>query len=767
MAELLAPCGSVETLNAAIAEGADAVYLGLKSFNARMRTNNFSWAQFAAAVDILHKRGKKIFVTLNTVVTQEELSEMYATLEFLNDIKPDGVIVQDFGVLQLLKDFFPQLKAHASTQMNIASSAAANAMSRAGVSRVVLARELSLAEIREIKKNTTCELEVFVHGALCVSESGLCLFSSFLGGKSANRGMCTQACRRLYTGEDNDKKPQGYFFSPYDLQLLKFIPELVQAGVTSFKIEGRMKSAEYVGTVVSAYRYMLDHWQEDREAAYKTAVRILENDFARDKTDFLFDDADNASLDKTLNPNQNAGTGIFLGSIARIDKALSAKVQRLTAKAENAQSSEILGEVKETQMVSLKLASDFIPRIGDSIRLHRKDDTHRESWKLKNSIEQDGVLYFEIPKNFSEGDTVYLLQTKSMSKRYPDILAKSLSSYKKRPNLSVDNLARIKKLLAEKIAVAEAAYKKMALGMQKQKSANKSQKSTPRKGDVFFPDGFFVQVSSMNDVYVLLSMKPDRVIINLNEDTERFLTNKQKSLPFARSQIFISFDPFVGEGDLPRLQKTVTALLDAGYKNFIVNNPAHIALLRNKKLTLVAGPYLYMFNRFSLRWAEENGISRFISPLENSLRNLDASLTEFPPNMKNSVLITVFNYPPLFRLRRPLPQSYNFQFVSDKKGELYRLLSTPSQSFVLPEKPFSITEKIASLRNAGYQKFLIDFSQTAMNKGDYKAIFTAALNSEGLSDTSKFNWKEGFYDKEKVERLKELGGKNRLPVPNT
>ena len=144
MAELLAPCGSIETLNAAVAEGADAVYLGLKNFNARMRTSNFSWSQFQAAVDSLHKRGKKIYVTFNTVITQEELPEAFATLDFLQTVQPDAIIVQDFGVLQMVRDFFPKLKVHASTQMNIASSRAANAMSRAGISRVVLARELSL-----------------------------------------------------------------------------------------------------------------------------------------------------------------------------------------------------------------------------------------------------------------------------------------------------------------------------------------------------------------------------------------------------------------------------------------------------------------------------------------------------------------------------------------------------------------------------------------------------------------------------------------------
>ena len=260
MVELLAPAGNPEALEAAIAEGADAVYLGLKSFNARMRSSNFAWNQFEATVDVLHKRNKKIYVTVNTVVTEDEMERLYRFLTYLNNVGPDGIIVQDLGLIQMAHKYFPQLKLHASTQLNIASAKASNTMSRWGISRTVLARELSLEEIRDVHANTSCELEVFVHGALCVSESGLCLFSSYLGGKSANRGMCTQACRRLYTAHEPEGDREGYFFSPADLQLIEYIPDLIQAGVASFKIEGRMKSAEYVGTVVSAYRYVIDNW---------------------------------------------------------------------------------------------------------------------------------------------------------------------------------------------------------------------------------------------------------------------------------------------------------------------------------------------------------------------------------------------------------------------------------------------------------------------------------------------------------------------------
>ncbi|MCL2127719.1 MAG: U32 family peptidase, partial [Treponema sp.] len=266
--ELLAPAGSPEALDAAIGEGADAVYLGLKNFNARMRSANFTYSQFESALRSLRRMGKKLYVTVNTVFEQREADRMYQLLKYLSAAGPDALIVADFGVLAMIRSEFPRLKIHASTQMNVSSGRGVNALSRCGVSRVVLGRELGLEELRSVRAETNMELEVFAHGALCVSVSGLCLFSGYLGGKSANRGMCTQACRRLYhrgAASDSVQHPapeDGYYFSPADLQLLEFLPSLAGAGINALKIEGRMKSADYVGAVVSAYRLVLDAIQD-------------------------------------------------------------------------------------------------------------------------------------------------------------------------------------------------------------------------------------------------------------------------------------------------------------------------------------------------------------------------------------------------------------------------------------------------------------------------------------------------------------------------
>lgn len=612
--ELLAPAGNTEALDAAVNEGADAVYLGLKTFNARMRSSNFAWSQFEAAVDSLHKRNKKVYVTVNTVLTEEETEKMYRFLKYLDSVSPDGIIVQDLGIVQMAKTHFPKLKLHASTQMNIASAKAANALSRFGISRVVLARELSLKEIEAVNLNTSCELEVFVHGALCVCQSGLCMFSSYLGGKSANRGMCAQACRRLYTAHTPQGDKDGYYFSPHDLQLIDYVPDLIKAGVSSFKIEGRMKSAEYVGTVVSAYRHVIDNWEKNKKEAVETGRRILAGDFARKKTSFLFV---SSKAEEILNPNQAGGTGIFLGTI---DKTAQFKIK------------EVEGKTKEDPMrkvhyVLLKGGS-YTPDFGDSIRLHTKDDRGRESWKIqdirieKASSKKSGSadeVWIQVPADFGIGDSVYLLQTKSMSKRYTPVLPKTLSPFRKRPG--DDKLPELK-LYPEGNPAGNENVKEGA----KNKQDDKRAKKILSKSNIdIFPDGFYVQVSSVNSLHTILSDKPVRVIINLNEDTREALAGTGKSgkpLPFSKREIFISLDPFMGQAESDELELYLMSLIEKGYTQFVINNPAHITMLKNKNLNLVAGPYLYSFNRWAVKWLQENNILKFISPIENSQKTL-------------------------------------------------------------------------------------------------------------------------------------------------
>ncbi|MBE5948341.1 MAG: U32 family peptidase [Lachnospiraceae bacterium] len=265
--ELLAPAGSYETMQAAIAAGADAVYIGGQLFGARAYADNPDDNMLLDAIDYVHLRGKKLYLTVNTLLKDSEIEEqLYAYLEPLYKQGLDAVIVQDLGVMKFIQEHFPLLPIHASTQMTITGRRGAKFLEeQKNVTRVVTARELSLDEIRDIRANSSLEIESFIHGALCYSYSGQCLFSSMVGGRSGNRGRCAQPCRMVY--KDSDGK-NGYFISPKDLCTVEILPEIIKSGVTSLKIEGRMKKPEYTAGVVSIYRKYLDLYLTKGEKGY-------------------------------------------------------------------------------------------------------------------------------------------------------------------------------------------------------------------------------------------------------------------------------------------------------------------------------------------------------------------------------------------------------------------------------------------------------------------------------------------------------------------
>lgn len=302
--ELLLPAGNIESFYAALEGGADAIYLGLKHFNARERAQNFSNQQVALLIDIAHKHNCKVYITLNTVVKNKEFSVLIDTLDFLQNAKPDALIIQDWGVYALIQRFFPTLTVHASTQMAVHNSIGAEFLNNKGFERVILARELTLREIESVNIKTEIETEVFIHGALCYSFSGMCNFSSYLGGHGANRGLCTQVCRRPFVS----KKNQSYFFSLKDNEQIENIHQLIKAGVYSLKVEGRLKSDDYVYTVARAYKMLIENKQN-----LPLAKKLLLMETGRAKTGyFIANDLSDAITYKSPN------TGLYVGKINEI-----------------------------------------------------------------------------------------------------------------------------------------------------------------------------------------------------------------------------------------------------------------------------------------------------------------------------------------------------------------------------------------------------------------------------------------------------------------
>ena len=262
--EILAPAGSYESFRAAVSAGADAVYAGGPRFGARAYADNFTEEELIRAIQEAHLSGRKLYLTVNTLLKEKEILGLYDYLLPLYEAGLDAVIVQDVGVVEYVRTHFPGLDIHASTQMTITGAYGAAFLEEQGVTRIVPARELSLAEIRDIREKTGLEIECFVHGALCYCYSGQCLLSSMIGGRSGNRGQCAQPCRLPYSMDGQ----KGYYLSPKDICTLEIIPDLVEAGIDSFKIEGRMKKPEYVAAVTSMYRKYTELYQKEGRKGY-------------------------------------------------------------------------------------------------------------------------------------------------------------------------------------------------------------------------------------------------------------------------------------------------------------------------------------------------------------------------------------------------------------------------------------------------------------------------------------------------------------------
>lgn len=375
--ELLIPAGNIESFHAAVEGGADAIFLGLKQFNARGRAVNFSNPQLITMLDIAKKKDVKIYVTLNTVIKNHEISELLDVLNFLSQTSVSAVIIQDWGVWYLAKKFFPNLVLHASTQMANHNSIGANFSKKEGIDRVILARELTHPELELIMGKTQSEIEIFVHGALCYSFSGLCLFSSYLGGKGANRGQCTQPCRRVF----NDNGKGHAIFSLKDNQQIKQVADFSKMKVTSLKIEGRMKSAAYVYRVAKAYRMVIDNPEKIQEAE-----ELLKWDFGREKTEYFMGGKVSGAI------SENTSNGVFLGIVKKLSD----------------EGFHVHSEIELERGQQLRVVN----KVGESV-----------SVKVKELSNHSATYHVYTDKTIRKGDDVYLigLPSKNFSNKFEEL----------------------------------------------------------------------------------------------------------------------------------------------------------------------------------------------------------------------------------------------------------------------------------------------------------------------------------------------------------
>ncbi len=396
--ELLAPAGGMEALIAAVENGADAVYLGAQAFSARGYASNFSEKELEEAIDYAHLRGVKVYVTVNTLLKDEEIISALKLLSRLREMGTDAIIIQDLGLISLSRKYLPDLPLHASTQMTLHNSEGVKFLKELGFERVVLSRESSLEEIKQIKEKSGAEIEVFIHGALCISYSGQCLLSSLIGGRSGNRGYCAQPCRkkyRLYCEGKQIKTSGNYLLSPKDLNTSSGIGDLIEVGIESFKIEGRMKRPEYVAGVVRIYRHIIDRYLEN-PAGYSVSEEeqeTLTQLFNRGFTQGYFFKNPHGKLMSRENPHNR---GIPAGRVLGYDRC--------------------------SGRISVKLSN--LLRLGDGIMVENADTRPEDKGKIISamytekgpvySAEKGDVVEIPFDSRAPSGSTVYRTHDKKL-----------------------------------------------------------------------------------------------------------------------------------------------------------------------------------------------------------------------------------------------------------------------------------------------------------------------------------------------------------------
>ena len=497
--ELLAPAGSMESMKSAINAGADAVYLSGKQFGARHYAANFDNTNLKKAVQYAHLRGVKVHVTVNTLIKDHELQDMAKYLLFLYETGVDAVLVQDIGAAHLAKELVPDLKLHASTQMTIHNKEGVKWAEKFGFKRVVLAREMKLAEIEEISKNINpqqIELEIFAHGALCYSYSGQCLLSSFIGGRSGNRGMCAQPCRKPYNLVSGEKDEYGrpvntsrlkvnekYLLSTRDLAIYRYIDRISGSSISSIKIEGRMRSPEYVAVVVSTYRKALDSIENSRWKPRRKDIEELKLAFNRDFTGgYLLDGR------SVMSRNRPGNRGVYVGPVVDYKK----------------KNREAVVEIKNR----------IIPEKGDGVVFRNSNQSKNEYGMVIHEVPNiyKNKVKFKVQRQLKQGSLVYITRRRSLVDK-----AQKIAGANRKTGVNLDILVENdgSMLLKSKVSGSDRVSIevnllpdfKMQTALKKPIAKKTIEKQFRKTGDtpfhiknikISYPGGFFAPISELN-----------------------------------------------------------------------------------------------------------------------------------------------------------------------------------------------------------------------------------------------------------------------------
>lgn len=770
--------------------GADAVYTGLREFSARARAKNITLGQLERMLAYAHQRNRRIYVTLNTLIKERELPQLAETLAGLAGLRVDGVIVQDMAVARLVRRHFPSIPLHASTQMTIHNLAGVQLLEQLGFERAVLARELQLNDIAAIAAKTGIELEIFVHGALCFCISGQCHFSSLLGGHSGNRGRCAQPCRRLYT----HRGKQGYYFSPNDLSAIELVPALTAAGVASLKIEGRMKSADYVAKVVAAYRLVLDSSRDQLQQALAEAKTLLRESFGRAPTKGFLASPDPADI---ANPWLRGGTGRFTGEVrqqqqGRIIFETRDPLQigdrlRLQPKSDQAGQAWTLRELFVNRRPApacpggtvVEVVCPFGARPGDALfkvgaaeafgmseeaanRKLRSAGPDRLAVRLEVGMEVSGEEHgvaawtLRITAHLGAAEFTYAFPLGELAPaRSSDMAAVLTARFSETgetpfvleslyapdfPQLFIPpaRLKEIRRELYRRLAEDGPAGERRLIASALAAARTDIDNGVMPACTGAKSEQLILQVEGLEDIRWAFSQRADLVMVALCHAVAHALPRFLPRLKADADRIVWQLPFMTFEQETTRLLELVGLLYRNGFRAFEVTNPAHLVLLEPfEGLTLSAGYRLFTLNSQALAQWQQLGIGRATLYLEDDRTNMEDLL-------RKSSRLTVIAYGPVEAMVtriRIKELGGNLPLLSDR-GEAYRVRAKDGLTRVTAEAPFSLTGHLRSLRAAGARSFLLDLSGTAPEQRI--SVLEAFRSDRPLSGSTPFNFDRGL-----------------------
>lgn len=690
--ELLAPAGSIEAFFAAMDNGADAVYCGLKEFSARVKAKNFTLPEVERLTAYAHQQQRRLYVTLNTLLKEVELPQLVDILAHLTAIGVDGIIIQDLGVWRLARTYFPQLPLHASTQMTVHNAAGVRMLEKMGFVRAVLARELSLAEITEIRRQTKIELEHFVHGALCFSISGQCLFSSTLSGMSGNRGRCAQPCRRRY----HNRQQPGYFFSTSDLCAIELLPELIKAGIMSFKIEGRMKSADYVARVVAAYRLVLDAPARERKTALREAAEQLELSFGRQTTKG------------------------FLTGFVPTNIAVSSQQGTL---------GRHLGDIVSLRDGLIGLTVNDRLHVGDRLRIQPRNDqagtgfTVREMLLEHKKVKKVDAGDFVRVKNFSKGvlhvgDAVFKVGGKPAFTMSSEACLERLS--KMAPS-AASQPAPIKEIVDQALAGL----------LPPQKSMPASQ-----------PLQFTVSARGIEDIRLLDHHQVANLQLPLTPKNLADVKKNERKLAGRQEDVIWEVPVMLFGAEWHEYRRAVQMLAGQGYRTFLLNNLGHIPLFEGlPEVRLLGGFRCYTMNsQAALAW-QELGLAGLTLNVEDDRWNFKDLYSRSLPL---PLAVTVYSPQPVLLSRIPVRGVRPGSVLRSDRDEGYRILNRNGLTEVVAEHDFSLAGHLHELRDMGCRHMIADLSHCGVFSAKGREVLGAIAADQQLPDTSSLNYERGL-----------------------